>query len=250
MYDPLETSISNSELSTITKAFREAGINFAVIGGWATVFHVNSLYKGAFGREYMGSRDIDIFFSKEHDKIVLDVIKNLGFEKNGMPFRWEKIYDINERRFISEEESKNKNAFDLIPIFLDLFSDSPSDILQTWCDLDPLKCARMIKVNDCETVDIETLIELKCIAMASRNKADKENKDACDLYAILEYCGNDINKTDNLIRAINRMIDRADLSYSIAQHVLLDSGKQNLVVNSLQRKLKSLQENGIIKPQF
>ena len=60
MYDPLETDLSRKELTAIFK--ESIGIPICLIGGWASYFYVNEKYKRAFGKEYMGSRDIDIFF--------------------------------------------------------------------------------------------------------------------------------------------------------------------------------------------
>lgn len=247
MYDQLETEISFSELKNLVTECRKSGIKIAIIGGWATRFHVNQQYSHSFGKPYMGSRDIDVFFYKKDDEKFLSLIKNLGFTKDGFRFRWQKIYDRNRKCFISEEDSKKLTPFDIVYIFLDLFSDEHSTLINTWYDLAPLKSPHLATIDGYETIDLGTLIELKCVSMASRDKADKENKDACDLYSLLEYGSSKIEKTDNIIRAIEKISKRQDLIYSISQHVLLDPGKQTLVISSLQRKLKKLNDDGFIE---
>ena len=84
MYDPLETDISRKELAAIFK--ESIGIPICLIGGWASYFYVNEKYKRAFGKEYMGSRDIDIFFDPKKEKEFLKVVNKRGFAKNGFHF--------------------------------------------------------------------------------------------------------------------------------------------------------------------
>ena len=115
MYDPLETDLSRKELTAIFK--ESIGIPICLIGGWASYFYVNEKYKRAFGKEYMGSRDIDIFFDPKKEKEFSKVVNKRGFTKNGLPFRYEKIYDRESKTFVTQEEAKRKPLYDLIYIF-------------------------------------------------------------------------------------------------------------------------------------
>jgi hypothetical protein len=247
MYDPLETELSRKEMDKLIVECRRLGVEIAIIGGWAVWFHVNPLYNLSFGKPYIESRDIDIFFYKKDDIKLLKIIKSMGFIANRLPNRWVKFYDREKKQFISEDEQKQKSPYNILCIFLDLFSNEKSTAIESWCDLEPLKPPSIVKINNYDTVDLETLIELKCIAMAKRERSDKEPKDACDLYALLEYGNKKIKVTKNLIPAIERLLNRQDLSNIIAQSVLLDIGKQNLVINSLQTKLRKLVDEGFIE---
>ena len=233
MYDPIEVDISKSLLRDLTKQCKNRNIPIALIGGWASYFYVNQTYRRAFGRDYMGSRDIDICFKHDKEKEFLELIKEMGFMKNGYKFRWEKIYNRETKQFLTQEEAKKEEIFNLIYIFLDLFCDQETKHLECWA-LEPLKDIKIIIIEDFSLSDIDTLITLKCHAIFARDKADKENKDACDLYALINYSSQPIPLNKLLGEAIDKILRRPDLIYSIAQHVLLDVGKQNIVEHTLR----------------
>lgn len=238
MYDPLETSISMDELRKVFKEIDDSKIIAGLVGGWAAHFYVNDEYRRAFGRDYMGSRDIDMFFEPRFEKDFDKVLKKLGFEKNGFKFRYERIYDRGSKKFITSEEAKKRPTFDLTYIFLDLFSNSETKIVGTWWDLEPLKKVKIINLNGMKLVDFNTLVALKCTALFARDKADKENKDACDLYALLFYSNQKYELTLLLKKSVEKILSRPDLIYAIAEHVLLDQSKQNIVTAALQKLLK------------
>lgn len=238
MYDPLETDISREELTAIFK--ESIGIPICLIGDWAFYFYVNEKYKRAFGKEYMGSRDIDIFFDPKKEKEFLKVVNKRGFTKNGLHFRYEKIYDRESKSFVTPEQAKRKQLYDLIYIFLDLFSNKETRLLGSWWDIGPLKNISSVKIEDFFVADIDTLIALKCTAIFARDKADKENKDACDLYALVNYSGKTITPTRLLQKAIEKILNRPDLLYAVAEHVILDPSKQGIVEVTLRDKLEEI----------
>jgi hypothetical protein len=239
MYDPLETSISYDELKKLFTEIEKSKVVAGLVGGWATYFYVNDDYSRAFGRDYMESRDIDIFFSPVFENEMEQIIKKLGFEKNGFKFRHEKIYDREAKEFVTSQESKKRPLFNLIQIFLDLFSNAETKKLETWWDLDALKKVKVMTVSGMKLVDFDTLIALKCTALFARDKADKENKDACDLYALLFHGNREYIKTLLLKRAIEKLLSRSDLIYAISEHVLRDPSKQNIVIANLQKALSN-----------
>lgn len=238
MYDPLETGISLEELKKLFLEMKASGVKAGLLGGWATHFYVNETYRRAFGREYMGSRDIDLFFESGFDSRMSAIIKKLGFEKNGLPFRYERIYDRERHEFVSSKEAKVRQYFNLIYIFLDLFSDGETADVGTWWGLKELKRAKVVNVGEIALVDFNTLVALKCTALFARDKADKETKDACDIYALLFYGNNEYEHTLYLKKAIEKLVSRTDLIYAISEHVLLDPSKQNIVLAALQNALK------------
>jgi len=138
MYDPIETDLSFNVLKDISSECKKRNIPIAVIGGWATYFYVYQTYTGAFGKPYMGSRDIDICFDYSKEKEFLQLIKDMGFAPNGMYFRWEKIYNRETKKFITPEEAKSEHIFNLIHIFLDIFCDRETKTLKSW-SIEPLK---------------------------------------------------------------------------------------------------------------
>lgn len=240
MYDPIETDLSMQELKLILGECSKQDVPVCLIGGWASYFYVNGNYKRAFGQDYMGSRDIDLFFFAKNEKQFAEVVKKMGFSKNGFKFRYEKIYDRNTKKCISQEQAKKEHIYNLIYIFLDIFSDNETNELGSWSDIPPMKSIKFSLVETFSLADIDTLVALKGIALFARDKADKENKDACDLYALLNYSGKEIQLTELLEESIKKILNRADLLYAIAENVLLDPGKQNIVEVTLKKKLTTL----------
>ena len=85
MYDDNEVAISNRYLKEVITAIDDP---IVVVGGWAVYFLVNDGYRETTGRDYIGSRDIDLGFSMssadlENSALALALKKledELGFE--------------------------------------------------------------------------------------------------------------------------------------------------------------------------
>lgn len=56
-YVPRITELSEQELQTV---FNTVEPPAALLGGWAVHLHVNDSFQREYGREYIGSRDIDL----------------------------------------------------------------------------------------------------------------------------------------------------------------------------------------------
>jgi len=242
MYDSLETQKSKELLIELTRECNKRKIPIALIGGWGAFFHVNSRYREAFGKDYTESRDIDIFFDPNKEKEFHDLIKLKGFQESGYYFRWEKIYSRTTKTFITQEEARKEEIFNLIYIFLDLFSNKETKVLKSWWNIGILKNISYIQIDEFSVADINTLIGLKCTALFERDKADKETKDACDIYALLQYSGKEIVPTPLIVEAIKKILNRFDLLYYIATHVILNSGNQDIVEITLRDILKQFTE--------
>src|SRR3989338_2064496 len=171
MYDPVETDVSLKELKLIVADCKDKNIPTCIIGGWGTYFYVNENFVRAFGKSYLESRDIDIFFNSDKEKEFSEIVFSHNFEKNGMPFRYEKVYHRELKRFMTIEEATKEYSFNLIKIFLDLFSDRDTKILGSWI-LEPLKKVTFEFIDGYPVADINTLAELKAIALFERDKAD------------------------------------------------------------------------------
>ena len=85
MYDDIEVEISRKYLDKITEVLDEP---IVMLGGWAVYLSVNENYRKLTGREYIGSRDIDLGFHIEgssESKTLIDVIKTLEKELSFSP---------------------------------------------------------------------------------------------------------------------------------------------------------------------
>jgi len=243
MYDILETDLSFEYLKKISRIK-----NTILIGGWATYFYVNENYRKAFGLEYIKSRDIDIFIKSIYLSKFIKEIKKLGFTPSPYFFRYELIYNRNKNKIVTEKEARKQPIYDLVYVFLDLFTDQKSE--NAWY-LDIFKKTKIFKiekagsfdsgvfdVNKYIVCDINTLLELKCVSFFEREKLDKEFKDACDIYALLIYSEKIFKVTKNIKNSIEKIIKRRDLSEFIAENVLRDVTKVNIVISNLAKIIK------------
>ena len=236
MYDSAETDISYEYLLKLKD--KAKSLRWAVIGGWGVFLQAKKEYQKAFGKEYLKSRDIDVFIDAEYEDAFLKIIKDLGFKESSYKFRYELVYDREEKKIISSERTKEKHIFNLIYVFLDVFSDKKAKKLGSWVFPD-LGKAEIENIEGFPVLDIKPLIDLKIVSFFEREKLDKELKDACDIYALLIYSGKKTELTLNVKKAIDKIISRPDLQDYIAEHVLGDSLKSSLVVVVLRRLILS-----------
>ncbi|MBI4918569.1 hypothetical protein HY837_01455 [archaeon] len=226
MYDVKETDLSFEYLQKIFELSKN--IKIAVLGGWAVYFYVNEEYKKAFGADYLKSRDIDLFIPQIQEKEFNEVLKRLHFQKSAYTFRYELIYDRTRKEIINYDKSKKIPIYDLVFIFLDLFSDKKTKIIGSW-SMKELEETKIIRKQEIFMLDINTLLLLKCNSFFEREKLDKEYKDACDIYALLFYSGQNFKLTKNVTEACKKILQRDDLQEFIADNVLRDSLKKSLV---------------------
>ncbi len=232
MYDPIETDISYTYLLKIIEKLKN--LKFAIIGGWGVFLHVKNEYQRAFGREYLKSRDIDIFIDAKDEYNFLDIIKSLGFKESSYYFRYELIYDRERKKIISTEEAKKRYIFNLIYIFLDVFSNKKTEKLGSWTILD-LEKARIDKIENFPVLDIDSLLKLKITSFFEREKLNKELKDACDIFALLSYSGKKIKSNLLIKKTAEKIVSRHDLQDYISENVLGDISKASLVVGMLRK---------------
>lgn len=232
MYDPLETEISFEYLKRLVEKCKNKKIRFAILGGWAIFFYVNEEYRRAFGVDYIKSRDIDIFVDAKDENKFDSVIKKLKFEKGEYYFRYKLVYDRENKKLLSIEEAKKKPLYNLINIFLDVFSNTKTKIIGSWV-LDVFKKIKVKEVDSISVIDLNSLLKSKCISFFEREKLDKEFKDACDLYVLLVYVKG-FELSEDIKKAVKKIIDREDLCEFIAENVLRDSLKSSIVKISLR----------------
>ena len=234
MYDPVETDISYEYLLMLEK--KALGLRFAIIGGWGVFFQVKNEYQRAFGREYLKSRDIDIFIDAKNEKDFLRILRELGFEKSAYPFRYELIYDREEKKIISPEKAKQRPIFNLAYIFLDVFSNKKTKELGSWVFTDMDK-AEIENIDGHPVLALNSLLKLKITSFFEREKLDKELKDGCDIFALLSYSGKMFKPGLLLKKAAEKIASRRDLQEYIAEQVLGDILKASLVNNMLRKYL-------------
>ena len=238
MYDPIETDISKKVLIDILDNIKNE--NFGLIGGWAVYLYVNEKFNGATGKEYLKSRDIDIFVKCDDDFLekFKKIIFSIGFVPSGYDFRYQLLIDRNTLKPISEHESRRKPVFELIYVFLDVFGDRKNEILPLWENnivkkIIKKKATISIKIDE-KSVYLpkqEYLLEMKCESFLYRDNKEKRMKDACDIYALLFY--SDIEKIPEFIKNIKDKLLSEDVLEFIAQELFGDRYKSGLVKRNI-----------------
>jgi|GEM_PF-2460728 len=90
-----------------------------IIGGWAVHFHVDKEYMSIKGREYIGSKDIDIGIHEvKHYLNLKKVLKKLGFKP--ISFRYYKVLDYDTGLPTSED----RPLYDLFYLYVDIIFSS------------------------------------------------------------------------------------------------------------------------------
>lgn len=230
MYDPVETDLSFEYLLNLCRM--SAGLRLAVIGGWGVYFHVSREYKRAFGTEYLKSRDIDVLVDAGDELRFLEIIKKLGFSKSAYSFRYELVYDREEKALVRPEAVKKRPVFNLAYVFLDVFSNKKTKKLGSWV-FDNVSLITK-EIDNIPVLDVGVMLKLKTESFFEREKLDKELKDACDIYALLFYADKRPNSDTFVTKAALKILKRPDLQEFIAREVLGDAFKAGIVRKSLE----------------
>jgi len=246
LYDPFETDLS---LQFLLKLVDNFGCEkFGILGGWATYFITNNVYREATGREYLKSRDIDVFISA-NPKFVekfKNSIRKTGFSPGGYPFRYTLLVDRRSKKIITEKNSRSLPLFDLFYVDLDVYS-SKKTVLSNWVDKvieEIFKGKKRIVFVEGRRILIpseELLLQLKINSYTGRGKQYKRLKDACDIYSLLFY--SDLKKKWDAIRnkntldAIKKIATSEDVAY-IAEYMFGDRYVEGLIRRNFEKFIK------------
>lgn len=195
IYDPLETEASRRILLELLD---ELGFSpdFGLVGGWAVHSLIGENFLRATGREFLRSRDIDVFINCKGDfpRMFSGAIRRIGFVPREYRFRYTLILDRDSMKKLSGEEARGRPIFSLIYVFLDVLGNRESGEVGVW----PNEIvARILSrgatrplVMDGRKVLVPTedfLFLLKVDSFLKRETREKRMKDACDLYGLLFY---------------------------------------------------------------
>jgi hypothetical protein len=206
------TELSKQELQSI---FQAATPPVCLLGGWAVHLHVNPGFQQEHGREYIGSRDIDIginvkpeWNSEELRNSPVDEtlasIESLGYEKSRFGFVQNFLLDTGER--ITEDEAQDYPMHEVFQVYVDIIPDTegletfqeiygfkpPAEPLlkHVFQDSDGKKLSQHVNWSTRDGIQIvppELLAAMKIRSLPDRDKSHKQVKDAADLHALLWY---------------------------------------------------------------
>lgn len=200
MYDDFETKKSYEYLQIVVRALKDP---ICILGGWAVFFTVNTNYVIAQGKEYLGSRDIDLGFHVTDDNLKtsplahsLNILKKMNFK--GVGFRLYKDIHAETGKEIEDEQVQSYQRFvmyvdpivDRIPKnFKDVFGFQPIDEPMLQFVFEKSEYRTELQQFDKKLLlpSAEILIATKINAIANRDKRHKKIKDICDLFALLWY---------------------------------------------------------------
>jgi hypothetical protein len=231
-YVPQITEISEQELQSIFDATKPP---VCLLGGWAVHLHVNPGFSDTHGREYIGSRDIDLGIYINPDWTTTQVkennigetlhtIEELGYSRSRFGFVQPFSHDTGER--LSEEEARNRPQHELFEVYIDLIPDTteldtfqeafgftpPAETLLKPVfneDLgEPLSDLVSWDAEDAQIVPPELLGAMKVRSLPDRDKSHKQVKDIADLHALLWY----IKDYNQIKDQVHKIVSDTDLN--------------------------------------
>jgi len=200
MYDDREIMISREYL---TKVLEVIDGPVALMGGWAVYLKVNDAFRSVTGREYLGSRDIDLGFHISKDgrnRSLNDVHRlltdELGFER--LSFRLFKQIDIDSGEELDRDTAMMVPMYRIFPIYVDLIVDNVLVDFRDRFGFHPVneELLSVVFKEHVEKDEIEflgkdlilpstnVLLSMKVRSFPRRDKEHKRIKDLCDILAL------------------------------------------------------------------
>lgn len=211
-YVPQVTELSEQELQAV---FEAAKPPVCLLGGWAVHLHVNPGFRSEHGREYIGSRDIDIGVHVDAswtgedlpEKPVgntISAIEDLGYTKSRFGFVQNFLRDSHDR--LSETEASEHSMHQLFQVYVDIIPDTteldrfrgvfgfkpPAEPLLAHVfeegQAEPLaESVSWSPSPEKQIVSPELMTAMKIRSLPDRDKSHKRVKDVADLHALLWY---------------------------------------------------------------
>ena len=186
-----------------------------LLGGWAVHFHVNDGFQQVYGREYIGSRDVDFGFHVDPGWSTKELLESpigrsirqvtdAGYDP--LSFRFVRYFDQESGEPLTDAESRGLPSHRVFNLYLDMISDTPDfgtfrEALGFTPPADPILNAvfsegagdslRKFRNWDIpESVliaDPDLLACMKIRSIPDRDREQKRVKDVADLHSLLWY---------------------------------------------------------------
>ena len=269
LYSEHEINISKANLSTVASSVPSP---LCLLGGWAVFLLVNKNFKKMHGREYHGSKDIDLgfYFSIQEDEDSLKkslfnksiiALKEIGFTPQS--FRMVQIYHHEAMKPLTEEESKRIPAYNLFHFYVDLMvnrvPDKIHDVLGVTPADEPMitqifekKLYKTITAFDVKVLlpNPELMLATKLNWVLKRTKDHKRIKDIADIYALIWHTDTNMKHlqksvasliTQDKINKVLAAFSDDDLEW-VSKEIDIDAGQIKSVFNSFisESELKTM----------
>ena len=227
LYSDFETETSYVYLNKIVETLNEP---ICILGGWAVYFTVNTAFRKDQGRNYLGSRDIDLGFhlNKNFTKHqlksstignALTLLEKQGFKSLG--FRYYKDIHIETGRELTSEQSSKTLTHNIFQIYVDPIVNEVHPLFRDVFRFDPVDEPLLSYVFQDKNYRIELiefdkrlwlptpeiLLATKLNSIYNRTKDEKLIKDICDIYVLSWYSQSNFHQ---LKLNVHKLIDRLD----------------------------------------
>jgi hypothetical protein len=266
LYSKFETETSYKYLQQIINILDEP---VCLLGGWAVYLTVNDNFKKDQGRNYLGSRDIDLGFyiNKNIDKSQLknttiakslSLLKKEGFKPLG--FRYYKEIHYETGKELTPEEAKQIPTHSIFTMYIDpivaeihpsfrnVFGFLPVDeplLIPVFKDKRYRK--KLKKFNKILWIPTsEILLATKIKSIPNRTQDEKLIKDICDIYVLSWYS----DKTFQKIKKASRNHLTTKDYIELQKRLELDGGlfqKAQIAMDIDAETIKNLFEDLISK---
>lgn len=206
------TDISERELLPLCRTIAPPA---CLLGGWAVHFHVNDGFEEAYGREYIGSRDVDFGFHVDPDWSPEQLLESpIGRSVRGvtdagydpLSFRFVRYFDREDGEPLTDAESRELPSHRVFNLYLDMIADTPN--LETFRDVlgftppadplldavfsegsgEPLAELRAWDIPESVLIaDPDLVASMKIRSIPDRDREQKRVKDVADLHSLLWY---------------------------------------------------------------
>jgi len=222
LYNEFETKTSYKYLKQIVSILDEP---ICILGGWAVYLTVNDNFKETEGRNYLGSRDIDLGFHIDKNLIQeqlnnttmsksLRLIEKEGFKPQGFRYYKEINYETGEE--ITLEDIKTTPTHNIFTIFIDPIVDYIHPSFQKILKFNPADESLLSPVFQNKKYRIELqqfnkllwlpspaiLLATKLKSVSNRTRDEKLIKDICDIYALSWYSGKNLQEVKDESRKL------------------------------------------------
>ena len=231
LYERHEAEISQRNLSAVLS---EASEPVCLLGGWAVHAAVNSEYRLATGRDYIGSRDICLGFHFEggedaeavRSSALAGTVRSLGrIGYEGAGFRMVRHYGRDSRRPLTKEEASSIPLHGMFAMYVDLMVDNvppgAGDALGFVPAAERMIAHAIVGGRSDEIDEFgarvllprpEVLLGAKILSMPRRPDGRRRWKDVADMYALVWHSS---TKIGELRPAVAGLVPQGRLSKAL-----------------------------------
>jgi len=198
MYEKYQTDLSWKYVQKITSELNKP---LTLIGGWAVYFLVKDKFKEIYGKDYLGSKDIDLGYELKGDLKKSNLYKDIEYlKKQGfriLGFRLMQEFHTETKKKLGLEEAKKIPPHFIHHIYIDLIVNHIPEGFKNIFGFNPIDeplidlvySGRNIKFSNFIIPTPEAMLAMKLNSVLGRDKEHKRVKDVCDIFALL-YCSN------------------------------------------------------------